>query len=74
MFFRQHAVTVKTNLFNLLIFLKQTSWGNYAYTELSETQNYAYWYARFFPGTHDFRQAGVQRTHVFLVGTRIKIQ
>ena len=23
--------------------------------ELSETQNYAYWYARFFPGTHDFR-------------------
>ena len=25
------------------------------YTELSETQNYAYWYACFFPGTHDFR-------------------
>ena len=25
------------------------------YPELSETQNYAYWYARFFPGTHDFR-------------------
>ena len=24
-------------------------------TELSKTQNYAYWYARFFPGTHDFR-------------------
>ena len=24
-------------------------------SELSETQNYAYWYARFFPGTHDFR-------------------
>ena len=24
-------------------------------TELSETQNYAYWYARFFPGTHVFR-------------------
>ena len=24
-------------------------------TELSETQNYAYLYARFFPGTHDFR-------------------
>ena len=24
-------------------------------TELSETQNYAYWYTRFFPGTHDFR-------------------
>ena len=24
-------------------------------TELSETQNYAYWYARFFPGTHEFR-------------------
>ena len=23
--------------------------------ELSETQNYAYWYARFFPETHDFR-------------------
>ena len=23
--------------------------------ELSETQNYAYWYARFFPGTHVFR-------------------
>ena len=23
--------------------------------ELSETQNYAYWYTRFFPGTHDFR-------------------
>ena len=22
--------------------------------ELSETQNYAYWYARFFPRTHDF--------------------
>ena len=27
----------------------------FASTELSETQNYAYWYARFFPGTHDFR-------------------
>ena len=38
--------------------------------ELSETQNYAYWYARFFPGTHDFRLARVPRTHVFLVGTR----
>ena len=24
-------------------------------SELSETQNYAYWYARFFPGTHGFR-------------------
>ena len=24
-------------------------------TELSDTQSYAYWYARFFPGTHDFR-------------------
>ena len=24
-------------------------------TELSETQNYAYWYACFIPGTHDFR-------------------
>ena len=22
--------------------------------ELSETQNYAYWYTRFFPGTHVF--------------------
>ena len=22
--------------------------------ELSETQNYAYWHARFFPGVHDF--------------------
>ena len=33
--------------------------------ELSETQNYAYWYARFFPGTHDFRYAGVPGTHVF---------
>ena len=28
---------------------------DYPNTELSETQNYAYWYARFFPGTHDFR-------------------
>ena len=35
------------------------------YTELSETQNNAYWYTRFFPGTHDFRKAGVPRTHVF---------
>ena len=34
-------------------------------SELSETQNYAYWYACFFPGTHDFRKAGVPRTHVF---------
>ena len=25
------------------------------HSELSETQNYAYWYAHFFPGTHDFR-------------------
>ena len=24
-------------------------------SELSETQNNAYWYARFFPGTHVFR-------------------
>ena len=34
-------------------------------TELSETQNYAYWYTRFFPGTHDFCKARVPGTHVF---------
>ena len=38
-------------------------------TELSETQNYAYWDANFLPGTHGFHQTGVRRTHVFLVGT-----
>ena len=30
MFIRQHAVTIKTNLFNLLISLMLTSWGKYA--------------------------------------------
>ena len=30
-FLRQHAVTLKTILFNLLIFLMLTSLGNYAY-------------------------------------------
>ena len=30
-------------------------------------QNYGYWDANFLPGTHDFLQAGVPRTHVFLV-------
>ena len=49
---------------------KPTSKGSVRDTELSETQNYAYWYAHFFPGTHDFRWARVPRTHVFLVGTR----
>ena len=44
--------------------------GKMFLSELSEMQNYAYWYARFFPGTHEFPKAGVSRTHVFLVGTR----
>ena len=30
MFIRQHAVTIKTNLFNLLISLMLKSWGKYA--------------------------------------------
>ena len=34
---------------------RQTMGVNKYATELSETQNYTYWYARFFPGTHDFR-------------------
>ena len=42
---------------------------SYDITELSETQNYAYWDANFLPGMHGFHQARVPRTHVFLVGT-----
>ena len=37
------------------IFKLCTSLSTRGHTEHSETQNYAYWYARFFPGTHDFR-------------------
>ena len=38
-------------------------------SELLETKNYAYWDTNFLPGTHGFHQAGVPRTHVFLVDT-----
>ena len=48
--------------FNYLLFseclpnsLVDLSNFQYKSTELLETQNYAYWYARFFPGTHDWR-------------------
>ena len=43
----------------------------YETSELSETQNYAYWYTLFSLGRMIFK-AGVQRTHVFLVGMRLK--
>ena len=37
--------------------------------ELSEMQNYAYWGANFCLGMHQFYNARVLRTHVFLIGT-----
>ena len=44
------------NILQIVFFIKTCkNDSNTLYSELSETQNYAYWYARFFPGTHDFR-------------------
>ena len=47
-------------IFFLRIYVPVNSYGHVETVsspnpELSETQNYAYWYARFFSGTHDFR-------------------
>ena len=38
-------------------------------SELSETQNCAYWEAKFCLGSHKFYNGGVLRMHVFLIGT-----
>ena len=35
------------------------------FAELSETQDYAYWDANFFPGTHKFHHVGILHMHVF---------
>ena len=44
----------KDNLLKLVIPSKDSLLKIMIESELSETQNYAYWYARFLPGTHVF--------------------